>query len=221
MSEIAERLAAVKARIEPACRRAGRAPSEVVLVAVSKKQTVAAVEEAYASGQRDFGENYAQELRDKAKALAHLDGIRWHAIGSLQTNKAKYLAPVAAMFHALDDVGVGRELGRRAAAAGRVIPCLIEVNVGEATKGGVDVGKIGDTLEATKRIAGIEVRGLMVMPPPSEDPEASRPMFRRLREAAREHSLPELSMGMTQDFEVAIEEGATLIRVGTAIFGAR
>jgi PLP dependent protein len=218
---IADRLAEVRSRIEVACRRAGRAAAEVVLVAVSKTQPPALIEEAYAAGQRDFGENYAQELRDKAKALSHLAGIRWHAIGRLQANKAKYVAPIAALFHALDDVNTARELGRRAAAVGRVLPCLIELNAGEASKGGVAFDRSASFLESLRGIPGIELRGLMVMPPVSSDPETSRPVFRKTREAAVKLALPDLSMGMTQDFEVAVEEGATLVRVGTAIFGAR
>ncbi len=221
MTPIAQRLADVRGRIDAACGRAGRASREVTLVAVSKRQPLAAIEEAYAAGQRDFGENYAQELRDKARELSRLEGIRWHAIGTLQANKAKYVAPVAALFHALDDLGVARELGKRAGQASRTLPCLIEVNAGEATKGGVPFDRLEPTLAEARTIPGIEITGLMVMAPVAADPEAARPLFRRMREASRKLGLVQLSMGMTQDFEVAVEEGATLVRVGTAIFGAR
>jgi pyridoxal phosphate enzyme (YggS family) len=218
---IADNLANVRSRMEAACRRCRRNPATVTLVAVSKKQENGAIEQAYAAGQRDFGENYAQELRDKAKSLAHLKDLRWHAIGTLQTNKARYVAPVATLFHALDDLDVAKELGRRATAAGRSLPCLIEVNGGEETKSGVGFDEIPTLLSDAKTISGVEIRGLMIMPPASDEPEASRPLFSRLRESARQLGLSDLSMGMTQDFEVAIEEGATLIRVGTAIFGPR
>jgi len=218
---IAENLAQVRARIAAAEARAGRAPGSVELVAVSKTQPVEALREACAAGQRVFGENYAQELRDKAEALSALEGLRLHFIGTLQRNKAKYVAPVAAMFEALDDLELARELDKRAAAAGRRLPVLVEVNLGEDQKGGVTPEGLGAFLEALAPLRALEPRGLMCIPPPAEDPEATRPHFRRVAALAKAHALPTVSMGMSADFEVAIEEGATLVRVGTAIFGAR
>lgn len=218
MTTIGDRLDSVKQRIDAACARAGRDPGSVRLIAVSKLQPLDAVREAWAAGQRDFGENYAQHLRDRARELAALDGIRWHAIGPLQTNKVKYVAAAAAAFHALDRVEVAEELGRRVATP---MPCFVEVNVaGEATKHGVAPHALGVLLAALRDVRGIDVIGLMTMPPYGEA-EAARPWFRRLRELAGEHGLGELSMGTTDDFEVAIEEGATCVRVGRSIFGER
>lgn len=221
LTAIAARLAAVRARMEAACRRAGRDPSAVTLVAVSKTHPPAAIEAAHAAGQRDFGENYAQELRDKAQALPHLGGLRWHAIGRLQANKARYVAKVAAMFHALDDAAVAREVGRRAVTAGRTLACLMEVNPGEAQKGGVPLAEVPALLSEVRPIQGLEIRGLMAMTPLGAEPGACRALFARVRDAAHANGLSELSMGMTQDFEIAIQEGATIVRVGTAIFGKR
>ena len=221
MSAIARNLAAVQARIAVAAQRAGRAPSSVTLVAVSKLQPESAIREAYAAGQRIFGENYAQELRDKAKGLADLEGLQLHFIGALQKNKAKYVGPVAALFEALYELDLAEELSRKAQAAGRVLKVLVEVNLGEAQKGGVAPAELDALLAALRPLAGLRVEGLMGIPPAAEEAEASRPHFRRLAALARERSLATLSMGMSSDFEVAIEEGATLVRVGTAIFGAR
>jgi pyridoxal phosphate enzyme (YggS family) len=216
---IADRLAHVKQRIAAACARSGRDPASVRLVAVSKLQPIELVREAWAAGQRDFGENYAQHLRDRARELADLDGIRWHAIGPLQTNKVKYVAAAATAFHALDRVEIAEELGKRRLDA--PMPCFVEVNVaGEATKHGVAPAGLGPLLEQVRNVRGIDVVGLMTMPPEGEA-EAARPWFRRLRELAAEHGLRELSMGTTEDFEVAVEEGATVVRVGRSIFGER
>jgi len=221
MSGVTERLAEVRARVAAACARAGREPSSVTLVAVSKLKPAALIREAYAAGQRDFGENYAQELRDKAAELADLEGLRWHAIGPLQTNKVKYVARVAGAFHALDRVEVARELSKRREGA-PPLPCYVEVNVGaEATKSGLGPEALGPFLEAVRALPGLRVEGLMALPPPTEDEAVARSAFRALRELARQHGLTGLSMGTTHDFELAIEEGATLVRVGTAIFGER
>lgn len=220
MSTLAERLAAVRGRVEAACARGGREPGSVTLVAVSKLKPAALIREAYAAGQRDFGENYAQELRDKAAELADLEGLRWHAIGPLQTNKVKYVARVAHAFHALDRLEVAQELSRRRQDS--PLPCYVEVNVGgEASKSGLEPGALGSFLEAVRALPGLQVRGLMALPPPSEDEQQVRGAFRSLRELARSHGLEGLSMGTTHDFEWAIEEGATLVRVGTALFGER
>lgn len=218
---IAADLASVRGRLDAACRRAGRDPAAVTLVAVSKKQPPEAIREAYAAGQRDFGENYAQELRDKQAALADLAGIRWHALGPLQTNKAKYVAGKVALLHTLDRVDLAQELARR--AGGAKVRALVEVNIGrEPQKGGVLPEELPERLAALAAVPGIELAGLMCIPPAADDAEASRPHYRALREL-RDRLLPggELSMGMSGDFEVAVEEGATLVRVGTAIFGER
>jgi hypothetical protein len=220
MSSVAERLAEVRARVAAACARAGRAPESVTLVAVSKLKPSALIREAHAAGQRDFGENYAQELRDKATELEALEGLRWHAIGPLQTNKVKYVARAAHAFHALDRLEVAQELSRRRLEA--PLPCYVEVNVGaEATKSGLRPEALGPFLEAVRALPGLRVEGLMALPPPTEDEAVARAAFRTLRELARQHGLTGLSMGTTHDFELAIEEGATLVRVGTALFGER
>jgi pyridoxal phosphate enzyme (YggS family) len=210
----------VRGRIAAACARAGRPIGAVQLIAVSKLQPAEQIRAAFAAGQRVFGENYAQELRDKAEALAELPGLRWHAIGPLQSNKAKYVARSAHSFHALDRAEIGRELSKR--RTGEPLPCFIEVTLGsEATKGGVAPDAVPGLLDEVRDLPGIRVIGLMSLPPLGPTPDASRPHFRRLRELGARLGLPELSMGTTADFEVAIEEGATCVRVGTAIFGAR
>ncbi|XXF75843.1 YggS family pyridoxal phosphate-dependent enzyme [Myxococcaceae bacterium GXIMD 01537] len=218
--DVAGRLEEVRARVAAACARAGRPVESVTLVAVSKLKPAALIREAYAAGQRDFGENYAQELRDKAQELADLPGLRWHAIGPLQTNKVKYVAKAAASFHALDRLEVARELSKRRQDA--PIPCFVEVNVGgEATKSGLAPEGLAAFLAEARQLPGLQVKGLMALPPPTDDEALARAGFRQLRELARQHGLVELSMGTTHDFELAIEEGATLVRVGTAIFGER
>jgi pyridoxal phosphate enzyme (YggS family) len=220
MSGVAENLAAIRARIELACRRAGRSPSDVSLLAVSKLQPLALVREAYAAGQRDFGENYAQELRDKAAELSDLAGVRWHAIGPLQSNKAKYVAASAFAFHALDRLEVARELSRR--RRGEPLRCFLEINLAqEETKGGVNAAGASELADAVRALPNLELVGLMTLPPGSADAESSRPWFRMLRELATRVGVAELSMGTTFDYEIAVEEGATCVRVGTAIFGER
>jgi pyridoxal phosphate enzyme (YggS family) len=214
---IAERLATLKARIAAACARVHRAPEEVTLVAVSKTKPAEQVREALAAGQRVFGENYVQELLPKQAAVG--EGAIWHFVGRLQRNKAKDLVGRVALIHSVDGLALAETLARRAAQAGVVQDVLVEVNLGgEATKGGVAPAGVIALLDAITPISGIRVRGLMVMPPPAEDP---RPHFRAARTLARDRGLPELSMGMSADFEVAIEEGSTLVRVGSAIFGER
>ena len=220
MSEVAERLAAVRARVAAACGRAGRPMESVTLLAVSKLKPAELIREAYAAGQRDFGENYAQELRDKAAELAGLEGLRWHAIGPLQTNKVKYVAKAAHAFHALERLDVARELSKRRADA--PLPCYVEVNIGsEQSKSGLTPEALGAFLDEVRALSGLRLEGLMALPPPTEDLEQARGHFRRLRELARAHGLAGLSMGTTHDFELAIEEGATIVRVGTALFGER
>jgi PLP dependent protein len=218
---IQENLSLVRERMARAAARAGRSADSVQLVAVSKTQPLEKIREAFAAGQRLFGENYAQELREKAEALADLAGLRFHFIGTLQKNKAKHVAPVASMFEALDDLELARELDKRARAANRVLPVLLEVNLGEEQKGGVAPEALAAFLEALRPLASLSAEGLMCIPEPQPDPEASRPHFKKVAALARAHGLRTLSMGMSADFEVAIEEGATLVRVGTAIFGER
>ncbi|MCS6915551.1 MAG: YggS family pyridoxal phosphate-dependent enzyme [Myxococcales bacterium] len=231
VAELAGRLAAVRAAVQAACVRAGRDPASVTLVAVSKGQPVAALAAALSLGQRDLGENYAQELRDKARALA-AQGPRWHFVGTLQRNKVHLVVGTATLIHTVDSVPLAEAL---AARARRVLPggqaCLVEVNVAaEAHKGGCPPEQLGTLLDAISAQGGaLRCLGLMCIPPPCSDPEASRPHFRQLRallEAERSRQRPhvelnELSMGMSRDFAVAIEEGATLVRIGTAVFGPR
>jgi PLP dependent protein len=219
MTDVAASWRAVLERVRAAESRAGRPAGSVEVVAVSKLQPAEAIRAAHAAGARAFGENYAQELRDKAEALADLPGLRWHAIGPLQTNKARYVARSAHVFHALDRIEVARELSRR--RSGTPLAVFVEVNVGgEATKTGVEPAALRALLEAVRPLPGLELVGLMTMPPlgPAEE---VRPFFRALAALGREHGLTSLSMGSTGDFEAAIEEGATIVRVGTAVFGER
>jgi len=219
MTDVASRWKAVLERVRAAESRAGRPAGSVEVVAVSKLQPQDAIRAAHAAGARAFGENYAQELRDKAEALSDLAGLRWHAIGPLQTNKARYVARSAHVFHALDRLEVARELSRR--RTGAPLAVYVEVNVGgEATKTGVEPAALGALLEAVRPLPGLELVGLMTMPPLAP-PEELRPLFHALAALGREHGLAGLSMGSTQDFEAAIEEGATVVRIGTAIFGER
>jgi pyridoxal phosphate enzyme (YggS family) len=209
VSTLASRLAAVRAELPPG----------VTLVAVSKTQPVEAIREAWAAGQRHFGENYAQEWRAKADALADLDGLTWHFIGGLQTNKVKYLAPRAAWVQTLDREELARELSRRYAAAGATAKVLVEVNLGgEAQKSGCAPERVEGLVALARGLPGLEVAGLMCIPPPEQDP---RPHFARLRALRDRLGLRELSMGMSADWRVAVEEGATMVRIGTALFGER
>ena len=216
MSSVAERLQAVRARIDAAAKRAGRDPKTIELVAVSKTRPVGDIREAMAAGQQAFGENYAQELRDKARELS---GVKWHYIGPLQRNKVKYVVGTAVLIHAVESLDIAQEIDKRARTPQDI---LIEVNVArEPQKHGVAPDALPTLLAELRKLPNLRVRGLMTMAPLDDNPEASRPHFRALRELAQEQGLPELSMGMTQDLEVAVEEGATLVRVGTAIFGER
>ncbi len=225
---IADKLRVVQARIEAAARGAGRNPAEVRLVAVSKTKPAAFVDEAARSGQRLFGENYAQELVAKAKDVA--ESVEWHFIGSLQSNKVRQIAGLVTMIHSVDRLSLAEEIDRQWGKLGLSCDILIEVNIaGEETKGGTAAGA---TLELVRRAAllpHLHIRGLMTMPPFFDDPQGARPYFRelrRLREMIAAERIPnvemtELSMGMSGDFEVASAEGATLVRVGSAIFGER
>lgn len=217
------RVAAVDARVRGAEVRAGRSPGSVQLVAVSKLHPAEIVEAGWQSGLRHFGENYAQELRDKHQALGALAGLTWHAIGPVQVKNAKYVARAASYFHALVSVEVARELSRTRGLAGLPpLRCLIEVNVaGEASKAGVGPAEVPALLDAARALPSLEVVGLSTMPPLVDEPEHNRGCFRELAALGRRFGLPHLSMGTTSDFEVAIEEGATFVRVGTALFGER
>lgn len=234
---IAEGLADVRARIERAARAAGRPGDRVRLIAVSKLQPADAVREAYHLGQRDFGENYVQELLEKAEALRDLVDLRWHLIGHLQRNKARKIAGIVSSVHGVDSVELAAELGKRAAGAADErarkfgaerarLQVLIEVNIAsEAQKGGVERDALGAVLDRVQNEPSLSLCGLMCVPPVTENPEGARPYFEQLAALQREHGgaarLPELSMGMTSDLEPAIAAGATWVRVGTAIFGAR
>ena len=225
-TEIAASLASVRARIETAARSAGRDPKSIALLAVSKTKPASMVRAAYASGQRDFGENYVQELSAKASELSDLTELRWHAIGHIQTNKARDVARVAHAVHTIDSLKVALELGRRAYANGTVIEAFVQVNVGgEVLKSGCEPGELEALIEAVRTTRGLHVRGLMTVPPHTDDPNGARPYFEMLRALRDQHGgvslLPDLSMGMTHDLEVAIACGATIVRVGSAIFGER
>ena len=220
MSALSQRLEQLQARLATACARASRPRDQVKLVAVSKLHPASAIEEAYALGLRDFGENYAQELRDKAKQLAALAGLRWHAIGPVQPKNAKYVAAAAAVFHALESLDVATELNRR--RTGPPLEVLIEVNLaGEASKAGLAPEAVKPLADQLGGLKNVKLVGLTSMPPLVDNAELNRPHFRALKKLAGEMGLLELSMGTTADFEVAIEEGATLVRVGTALFGER
>src|SRR5262245_13854899 len=219
-TDIRANLERVHAVIQAACRRAGRSPDGVLLVAVSKTMPTERVKAAVDAGVVALGENRVQEAKEKIEALGH--PVPWHLIGHLHTNKAKDAVQLFDCIQSVDRLDLAREIDRRAEAAGRTVDALVEVNVGEEPqKGGVPPGEVKALLDAVARLGHIRVRGLMAIPPASEDPEATRPHFRRLRELRDLAGLEHLSMGMSADYEVAIEEGATIVRVGTAIFGPR
>ncbi|MFH1136727.1 MAG: YggS family pyridoxal phosphate-dependent enzyme [Pseudomonadota bacterium] len=221
-NDIKDRLARVRTRLEAARIRAGRAPGDVRLVAVGKTQPVEAIRAALEAGVEIIGENYIQEAIDKIEILGR--PCAWHFIGRLQTNKAKYAARLFDMIHSVDNLKLARELDKKAEAAGRRPAVLVQVNLsGEETKGGTTNEDAARLAEAVGRLKNLTLSGFMTMPPFFDQPDKARPFFaalRELRDKIGEASW-ELSMGMSGDFETAIEEGATLVRVGTAIFGAR
>lgn len=226
--EIAGRLAEVRARIGRAATRSGRLPAEITLVAVSKTVSARLVAAAAAAGQRVFGENRVQEALGKAAACG--PDIAWHLIGHLQRNKAKAAARLFDLVESLDSPALAGELDRRAGEEGRRLRVLVQVKLTEeAGKSGVAQRQAPSLVETVARLPNLELAGLMTIPPPPGNPEDSRPWFARLREmrdlwdgdCCRRGTLRELSMGMSADFEVAIEEGATIVRVGSAVFGAR
>ncbi|HWE24129.1 MAG TPA: YggS family pyridoxal phosphate-dependent enzyme [Myxococcales bacterium] len=213
---IAENIAAVRERIDRVCSHSGRRADSVKLLAVSKAQPLEKVVAAFAAGQSAFGENYAQELHEKADALPEAE---WHFIGALQTNKVKIVVGHAALVHTCDRLSLATELSKRAAANNIQQRVLLEVNIGrEPQKGGALPEQVDELYAAVQELPGLRCEGLMCIPPAGEDP---RPHFRALRELRDRLGLLELSMGMTADYEVAVEEGATIVRVGTAIFGER
>ncbi|MGD9745110.1 MAG: YggS family pyridoxal phosphate-dependent enzyme [Verrucomicrobiales bacterium] len=226
MSAIAERLQSVRAQVAAAAERVGRAPDGVRLVAVSKNHSVEAVAEAAAAGQVLFGENRVQEAAGKVSALPdHLD---WHLIGHLQMNKVRKALPLFRMIESVDSAELAHAIDRIAEELGLIVPVLLQVNAAEdPAKYGFTAESVRETLPGLLRLPRLQIRGLMTIPAFTEDAEGARPAFSRLRELrdALEHEqgirLPELSMGMSHDFPVAIAEGATLVRVGTAIFGER
>ena len=229
---ISASIAVVQERIEAAARRAGRQPADISLMAVTKKFPPGVIREAHAAGLRLFGENRVQEFAGKAGVLADLSDAQWHMIGHLQTNKAAKAAELFRAVDSVDSVKLAEKLDSAARARSKKLDALIEINVGgETAKSGVapDSRELEELLLAAARFEALEFRGLMTVPPFTDDPEEACPFFRKLRElrdAIAARKLPAvrmdvLSMGMSHDFEVAIEEGSTCVRVGTAIFGAR
>jgi hypothetical protein len=225
---VADNIQTIRETITTAARRSGRSPSAVRLMAVTKTVDDARIGEAIRAGVEIIGENYVQEARRKIEAVGK--SCEWHLIGHLQTNKAKYAVHLFDMIHSVDRMELATELDRRARAAGRVMPILIEVNAaGEETKSGVPLDAAPDLVRSAAALENLEIRGLMTMPPWFDDPEEARPHFRSLRElrdriaaqAIARVEMRELSMGMTGDYAVAVEEGATIVRVGRGIFGER
>jgi hypothetical protein len=219
-TDIRANLERVQAVIAAACRRAGRSPDGVLLIAVSKTMPAERVKAAVEAGAAALGENRVQEAKDKIEALGH--PVPWHLIGHLQTNKAKDAVQLFDCIQSVDRLDLAKEINRRAEAAGRTVDALVEVNLGEESqKGGARPDEVKALLEAIAALGRVRVRGLMAIPPASADPEATRPHFRRLRALRDLAGLEHLSMGMSADYAVAVEEGATIVRVGTAIFGPR
>lgn len=225
---VKENIAAVRQRIEEACRRAGRDTQSVTLIAVSKTKPIPMIEEAYEAGSRDFGENKAQDMRDKHDAMK--EDIRWHFIGHLQTNKIKYVVGRAYMIHSLDSLHLAQAIEAECVKKDVHIPVLIEVNAAaEESKFGVTPEETETLIREVSRLPHLQVSGLMTIAPFVENPEENRQYFRKLHDlyidiqskSIDNVNMSVLSMGMTGDFEIAIEEGATHVRVGTGIFGER
>ena len=226
---ITENLEQVRKNIEEACRAVNRDPGEVTLISVSKTKPVSMLQEAYDAGSRDFGENKVQEIMDKYPQLP--SDIRWHMIGHLQRNKVKYIVDKVTLIHSVDSLRLAETISREAEKKGVTVPILIEVNIaGEETKFGLSSKE--EVISLSEQIAALpnlSVKGLMTVAPPAKDPEENRPFFREIRQLSVDItnknidnvSMEILSMGMTNDYTVAIEEGATMVRVGTGIFGAR
>jgi PLP dependent protein len=220
MPDIGANLASVRERIARAAERAGRRPDDVLLIGVSKTVEAERVRQAVAAGLSALGENRVQEAKEKIAALGR--PVPWHLIGHLQTNKVRDALAAFDLVHSLDRLDLARECDRRARQQGRPVDALVQVNVGgEAVKGGFEPDELGPALDAIAKLDHVRVRGLMTIPPLVERAEQARGWFRMLADLAKRYGLAELSMGMSADFEVAIEEGATMVRVGTAIFGPR
>jgi len=220
IQDIRANLEAVHERVARACDRAGRKPDDVLLIAVSKTVEMERIRLAVTAGVRALGENRVQEAKEKVAGLGR--PVPWHLIGSLQTNKARDAVELFDWIHSVDREELARELDRRAHQRERRVKILVQVNVGEEPqKGGVHPAELKGLLESLTALPNLEVRGLMCIPPAAETADASRPWFKRLRELRDAAGLEHCSMGMSGDFEVAIEEGATMVRVGTAIFGPR
>lgn len=218
----------IKKRVEAACQRAGRNPEEVTLIAVSKTKPVEMLREAYEAGARDFGENKVQEILAKEPELP--EDIRWHMIGHLQTNKVRQIVGKTCLIHSVDSVHLAEEIHKESVKKGLVTQILLEVNVAEEeSKFGFHVEEVEDALKQIQKLSGVCVRGLMTIAPFVDNPEDNRPVFQKLNKLYVDMKTKNidndimniLSMGMTGDFEVAVEEGATMVRVGTGIFGAR
>ena len=220
MLDIRDNLEKVQQAVERACRRSSRKPDDVLVIAVSKTVEIERIKLSIEAGVKALGENRVQEAKDKVAALGR--PVPWHLIGSLQTNKAKDAVQLFDWIHSVDREELARELDRRAHQAERRVKVLVQVNVGlERQKGGVQPDELKPLLDAITGCRNLDVRGLMCIPPATESAEASRRWFRRLRELRDAAGLEHCSMGMSSDFEVAIEEGATMVRVGTAVFGPR
>lgn len=218
MQTLADRLAAVRDRITKAANQAQRDPQSVLLLAVTKVFPASVIREAHDLGLREFGENYVQEFESKATEVRALPGARFHLIGHLQSNKSKKAAELFEVIQTIDSA----KLARRLDEAARPIDVMLEVKLSEEqAKSGAASEELPELIAAVRTCSHLRLLGLMTMPPWSEDPERSRPYFRRLRELAEQHNLPQLSMGMSGDLEVAIQEGSTCVRVGTALFGKR
>jgi hypothetical protein len=218
LETLSGRLDAVRDRIARAARQARRNPSEIMLLAVTKVFPVGAIREAYSLGLREFGENYVREFEAKAPEVRDLEGARFHLIGHLQSNKAGKAADLFQVIQTVDSP----KLARRLNEAGRPLEVMLEVKLStEQAKSGADPAQLPELIEAVRASSNLRLAGLMSMPPWTDDPEASRPYFRQLRELAEFHGLAGLSMGMSHDLEVAIQEGSTCVRVGTALFGER
>jgi pyridoxal phosphate enzyme (YggS family) len=226
---IADNVRIVRERIQKAALNSGRDPKEVRLIAVTKGVSIEKITEAVRCGIDTFGENYAQEFRNKYEVIEKTLGskVKWHFIGRLQRNKVKYLLGKVELIHSLDSLTVAEEINKRAQKLGTLVPVLIEVNTsGEKQKGGIPLDELKDFLNRVRDLPSVKIIGLMTMPPYFDNPELTRPYYRKLRELRDElqkllPDLRELSMGMSVDFEVAIEEGATMVRIGTLIFGPR
>jgi len=222
---IADNVRRVAEKVSWAAARAGRRLEDIRLVAITKTVDLERIKEAVESGVRVFGENYVQEAREKVAAIGH--GIEWHMTGHLQKNKVRDVVNLFDMVQTIDSLELAQEVDKRAGAVGKVMQALVEVNIGgEESKSGIDKDKLIPFLNSARGMKNISIKGLMAIPPYLDDPEKVRPYFKalkRLLDSANGEGFPlsELSMGMSHDFEVAIEEGATMVRIGTAIFGER